>query len=164
MICCYGARAVLTFLNVMTVDDEKWMKEALEEANKAAAMGEVPIGAVVVNGNRIIGRGHNMVETLSDATAHAEMLALSAAEQIAGKYMPDATLYVTVEPCLMCAGAIGWCQVGRIVFGTADIKRGYATYMPAGKSPFHPKSVVVGGVMEEECRDMMQEFFRKKRL
>lgn len=145
----------------MTDDDLRFMKAALDEARQAAAADEIPIGAVVVSRGRIIGRGHNMTETLSDVTAHAEMLALtSAANTVGGKYLPDATLYVTVEPCLMCAGAIGWSQIRRIVYGAADPKRGYSIYTHC---PFHPKAVVEGGVMAEEASMLMKQFFKNKR-
>lgn len=137
------------------------MRLALDEAQKALAQDEIPIGCVIVSQNRIIGRGHNLTETLADVTAHAEMQAVTAAAQtLGGKYMPDATLYVTVEPCPMCAGAIGWAQISRIVYGAADPKRGYTTYAPRA---FHPKANVTSGVLESECRALIQEFFRKKR-
>ena len=142
-------------------DDEKYMSLALAEAQKALAKDEVPIGCVIVSHGRIIGRGHNLTETLQDVTAHAEMQALTAAAQtVGGKYIPDATLYVTVEPCSMCAGAIGWAQISRIVYGAPDPKRGYATYAPRA---FHPKATVTPGVLEEECRELMQEFFKTNR-
>jgi len=141
--------------------DERFMRLALAEAQKALAADEIPIGCVIVSNNRIIGRGHNLTETLADVTAHAEMQAVTAAAQtLGGKYMPDATLYVTVEPCPMCAGAIGWAQISRIVYGAPDPKRGYTTYAPRA---FHPKATVTAGVLEAECREMIQEFFRKKR-
>ena len=142
-------------------DDEKYMRLALAEAHKALAADEIPIGCVIVSQNRIIGRGHNLTETLSDVTAHAEIQAITAAAQtVGGKYIPDATLYVTVEPCTMCAGAIGWAQISRIVYGAPDPKRGYATYAPRA---FHPKATVTAGVLETECRALMQEFFKNKR-
>jgi len=142
-------------------DDNRFMRLALDEAQKALAQDEIPIGCVIVSQNRIIGRGHNLTETLADVTAHAEMQAVTAAAQtLGGKYMPDATLYVTVEPCPMCAGAIGWAQISRIVYGAADPKRGYTTYAPRA---FHPKANVTSGVLESECRALIQEFFRKKR-
>ena len=144
--------------------DRQWMRLALTEARKAAAAGEVPIGAVVVSGGRVIGRGHNMTEQLHDVTAHAEMIALTAASQaLGGKYMPDATLYDTVDPCCMCAGAIGWSQIGRIVFGATDPKMGFASLVGAGKTPFHPKATVQSGLMEEESAAMMRDFFAQKR-
>ena len=141
--------------------DEKYMHLALLEAEKALEADEIPIGCVIVSQNRIIGRGHNLTETLRDVTAHAEMQAITAATQtVGGKYIPDATLYVTVEPCPMCAGAIGWAQINRIVYGAPDPKRGYATYAPR---VFHPKATVTSGVLEDECRSLMQEFFKMKR-
>ena len=142
--------------------DRQWMRLALTEARKAAAAGEVPIGAVVVSGGRVIGRGHNMTEQLHDVTAHAEMIALTAASQaLGGKYMPDATLYVTVEPCCMCAGAIGWSQIRRIVYGAGDEKRGYR--IQTSRSPFHPKAEVVSGVLADEASALMRDFFASKR-
>ncbi|MCM1110638.1 MAG: nucleoside deaminase [Clostridium sp.] len=144
-------------------EDERWMRVALEEARRALADDEIPIGAVVVSGGRILGRGHNMTEALCDVTAHAEMLALTAAATASGgKYMPRATLYVTIEPCVMCAGAIGWSQIGRIVYGAPEEKRGYRS-LGAARSPFHPSATVVGGVLADDCRALMQEFFRPKR-
>ena len=141
--------------------DEKYMRLALDEAQKALSADEIPIGCVIVSQNQIIGRGHNLTETLRDVTAHAEMQAITAATQtVGGKYIPDATLYVTVEPCPMCAGAIGWAQINRIVYGAPDPKRGYATYAPR---VFHPKATVTSGVLEDECRSLMQEFFKMKR-
>lgn len=143
------------------MDDERFMRIALDEARTAAGQGEVPVGAVVVCGGRIVGRGHNMTEALGDVTAHAEMQAITAAAQsLGGKYLDKCTLYVTVEPCLMCAGAIGWAQVGRIVFGASDDKRGYHTFTP---HPFHPRAVVTPGVLAEECAALMREFFASKR-
>ena len=142
-------------------DDEKYMRLALLEAQKALESDEIPIGCVIVSQNRIIGRGHNLTETLADVTAHAEIQAITAASQtLGGKYIPDATLYVTVEPCPMCAGAIGWAQISRIVYGAPDPKRGYTTYAPRA---FHPKATVTAGVLENECRQLIQEFFKAKR-
>ena len=144
--------------------DEYFMDLALGEARAAAAAGEVPIGAVVVHNGRVIGRGHNLTETLNDVTAHAEMLAISAAAQTTGgKFLDGCTLYVTVEPCPMCAGAIGWSRLQRLVIGAPDIKRGYSTILRPGTSPFHPRTEVVCGVRQNECRNLMQDFFRKKR-
>ena len=141
--------------------DEKYMRLALLEAEKALEADEIPIGCVIVSQNQIIGRGHNLTETLADVTAHAEMQAITAATQtLGGKYLPDATLYVTVEPCPMCAGAIGWAQISRIVYGAPDPKRGYQTYAPR---VFHPKATVTAGVLETECRTLIQEFFKSKR-
>ena len=135
------------------------MRLALDEARKALEADEVPIGAVVVAQGWVIGRGHNLTETLHDVTAHAEMQAITAAEEyLGGKYLTDCTLYVTVEPCVMCAGAIGWSQLPRIVFGASDPKRGYQTYAPRA---FHPKAMVTGGVLEEECGQLVRDFFRK---
>jgi len=143
-------------------EDERYMRIALSEAHKALSSNEIPIGCVIVSQNQIIGRGHNLTETLGDVTAHAEMQAITAATRtLGGKYLPDATLYVTVEPCPMCAGAIGWAQISRIVYGAPDPKRGYATYAPR---VFHPKATVTAGVLEPECRALIQEFFRKKRI
>lgn len=141
--------------------DERFMRLALAEAQKALKKDEIPIGCVIVSNNQIIGRGHNLTETLADVTAHAEIQAITAATQtLGGKYLPDATLYVTVEPCVMCAGAIGWAQISRIVYGAPDPKRGYATYSPRA---FHPKATVTAGVLESECRALIQEFFKAKR-
>jgi len=137
------------------------MREALNEAQAALRDDEIPIGAVVVSGGRIIGRGHNLTETLHDVTAHAEMQAITAAEEyLGGKYLNQCTLYVTVEPCVMCAGAIGWSQLGRLVYGALDEKRGYSQYAP---NALHPKTEVVKGVMEDEAAEMMKAFFKGKR-
>ena len=137
------------------------MREALREAQAAAAEGEIPIGAVIECRGRIIARGHNMTERLHDPTAHAEMIALTAAtEYLGGKYLPDCTLYVTVEPCPMCAAALAWAQVGRIVFGASDPKRGYSLYSP---SLLHPKTEVTSGILTDECSSLMKDYFRKKR-
>lgn len=141
--------------------DEKFMRQALNEARRAFDEQEIPIGAVVVAGDRIIARGHNQVECLNDATAHAEMVALtSATSALGGKYLPECTLYVTVEPCVMCAGAIAWSQVGRVVWGADDAKRGYRSY---SERIFHPKTEVVSGVLREECEALMREFFEALR-
>ena len=143
-------------------EDERFMRVALEEARQAFEDDEVPIGAVVVCNGRIVGRGHNMTETLNDVTAHAEMQAITAAANtLGGKYLPECTLYVTVEPCLMCAGAIAWSQISRIVYGTSDEKRGYLTY--THKPPFHPKSTLTTGVLADECAELMKTFFARKR-
>ena len=137
--------------------DEKFMRMAIDEARKALAKREVPIGAVVVVGDRVVGRGHNLVETLADATAHAEMQAITAAAQaLGGKYLNQCTLYVTVEPCAMCAGAIAWSQVRRVVYGAGDDKRGYSTF---SERIMHPKTEVVRGVLREECEALMTQFF-----
>jgi len=141
--------------------DEKYMQEALKQAREAEADGEIPIGAVVVCNERIIGKGHNMTEMLHDPTAHAEMIALTAAtEALGGKYLTGCTLYVTVEPCPMCAAALNWAQVGKIVWGATDPKRGYTMYSP---SLLHPKTEVSSGIMEQECSEIVSEFFRKRR-
>ncbi|MBF1520880.1 MAG: nucleoside deaminase [Prevotella salivae] len=141
--------------------DEQFMRKALYEAQRAAEEGEIPIGAVIVCNDRIISRAHNLTEKLHDVTAHAEMQAITAAaDLLGGKYLSDCTLYVTIEPCVMCAGAIGWAQIGRIVYGASDEKRGYQLYAPRA---LHPKAVVTRGVLEAECRQMMQDFFKQKR-
>jgi tRNA(adenine34) deaminase len=141
--------------------DEYFMKQALQEAQRAGERDEVPIGAVIVCQGRIIGRGHNLTETLTDVTAHAEMQAITAAAQfLGGKYLIDCTLYVTVEPCVMCAGALGWSQISRIVYGAGDEKRGFARFAP---NALHPKTEVVSGVLEGECSKMVKDFFKKKR-
>ena len=141
--------------------DVRFMRMALAEAREAFDKGEIPIGAVVVCQGRIIARGHNLTELLHDVTAHAEMQVItSAANLLGGKYLTGCTLYVTVEPCVMCAGAIGWAQLSRIVYGASDEKRGYTHYAPQA---LHPKCCVTSGVLEKECREMMQEFFRGKR-
>lgn len=142
-------------------DDEKYMREALTEAHKALAEDEVPIGAVIVAEGRIIGRGHNLTEHLNDVTAHAEMQAITAAaEYLGGKYLDKCSLYVTVEPCVMCAGAIGWSQMGKVVYGASDEKRGYTVFAP---NALHPKTEVISGVMAEECSNLMKIFFKAKR-
>lgn len=141
--------------------DEKYMNEALAEARKALRKDEIPIGAVVVANGMIIARGHNLTETLHDVTAHAEMQAItSAAEWLGGKYLDQCTLYVTVEPCVMCAGAIAWSQLGRLVFGASDDKRGYQRFAP---NALHPKTEVVSGVLADECAKLMKDFFKSKR-
>lgn len=137
---------------------------ALAEAEEAFAAGEIPVGAVIVCNDRVIARGHNLTETLKDVTAHAEMMAITAAsENLGGKYLPDCTLYVTVEPCVMCAGALGWSQIGRIVYGASDEKRGFFSYFSPDRSPIHPKTRITAGVLAEDCRALMQSFFRKLR-
>lgn len=141
--------------------DERYMRKALEEARRAFDADEIPVGAVVVCGDQIIARGHNLTEMLHDVTAHAEMQAITAAaEHLGGKYLDVCTLYVTVEPCIMCAGAIGWSQLGRLVYGASDPKRGYSYFAPKA---LHPKTKVVSGVLEEECAALMKEFFQHKR-
>lgn len=154
---------MFTEINMKETDnkDEQYMRKALYEAERAAEEGEIPIGAVIVCKDRIISRAHNLTEKLHDVTAHAEMQAItSAADLLGGKYLSDCTLYVTVEPCVMCAGAIGWAQIGRIVYGASDEKRGYQLYAPRAS---HPKATVTRGVLEAECRQLMQEFFKQKR-
>lgn len=142
-------------------DDIRYMKMALDEAAHAYADDEVPVGAIVVCKGRVIARAHNLTETLTDVTAHAEMQAVTAAaNHLGGKYLADCTLYVTVEPCVMCAGALGWAQLGRLVYGAPDDKRGYRRYAPEA---LHPKTEVVAGVMEHECTELMKRFFIKRR-
>ena len=151
--------------------DRNFMKEALAQARKALELGEVPIGAVVVCRGRVISRGHNMTETLHDATAHAEMIALTAAtEAVGGKYLNDCTLYVTVEPCPMCAAAMCWAQLGRLVYGADEPKRGYTLFSAPAENPggeprtlLHPRTETVKGVLEEDCSALMKEFFKTKR-
>ena len=143
------------------MEDERYMRIALSEARKAFDRGEVPVGCVVVCGDRIVGRGHNLTETLVDVTAHAEMQALTASAQtLGGKYLPECCLYVTVEPCVMCAGAIGWSQIRRVVWGASDEKHGFTLLAPKA---LHPKCEIKGGVLEEECRELMQSFFKQRR-
>jgi len=143
------------------MDDLYYMKQALAEARNAAVADEIPIGAVVVCHDQIIAKAHNLTETLTDVTAHAEMQAITAAASLlGGKYLNDCTLYVTVEPCVMCAGAIAWAQLGRLVYGAADDKRGYTVYAP---NALHPKTQVSPNVMAEECAALMREFFKNKR-
>lgn len=140
------------------------MRMALAEAMEGAEQGEIPVGAVITVNDKVIARGHNLTETLKDVTAHAEMIAITAAaENLGGKYLPDCTIYVTVEPCAMCAGALGWSQIGRIVYGASDPKRGFFSYFSPQRSPIHPKTVITPGVLEDECRELMQDFFRKLR-
>ncbi len=142
-------------------DDIFYMKQALEEARCAFAEDEIPVGAVVVCQGRVIARTHNLTERLTDVTAHAEMQAITAAaEYLGGKYLTDCTLYVTLEPCVMCAGALGWSQISRVVYGATDEKRGYHLFAPQA---LHPKTEVISGIMEEECAALMQDFFRRKR-
>ena len=142
-------------------DDVKYMQEALRQAHEALEAGEVPIGAVVVCGGRIIARGHNLTEPLNDVTAHAEMQTITmAADWLGGKYLNDCTLYVTVEPCPMCAAALNWAQVGRIVYGAADPRRGYSLFSP---SLLHPRTQVTSGILSDECSALMKEFFKEKR-
>ncbi len=143
------------------MNDTYYMQKALQEAELAMEMGEVPVGAVVVCNNQIIGKGHNLTETLNDVTAHAEIQAITAAaNRLGGKYLKNCTLYVTVEPCVMCAGAIGWAQVDRVVYGASDDKRGFQTFAPKA---MHPKTIIESGIMADECAKLMKEFFAKRR-
>ncbi len=141
--------------------DEYYMRQALIEARQAAEAGEIPVGAVIVCRDRILARTHNLTQTLRDVTAHAEMQAITAAaETLGGKYLTDCTLYVTLEPCVMCAGALGWSQISRIVYGAPDPRRGYVLFAPKA---LHPKTQVVGGILEEESLQLVKDFFSKKR-
>ncbi|RLD38016.1 MAG: nucleoside deaminase [Bacteroidetes bacterium] len=142
-------------------DDEYYMREALKEAEKAFELGEVPVGAVIVSGERIIARAHNLTEKLNDVTAHAEMQAFtSAAEYLGGKFLEDCTLYVTLEPCVMCAGAAFWTRISRLVYGADDEKRGYSL---TGSRILHPNTIVCKGILKEECSSILKSFFEKKR-
>ena len=142
-------------------NDDFFMREALKEARKALLKDEVPVGAVIVANNRIIARAHNLTETLTDVTAHAEMQAItSAASYIGGKYLKECTLYVTIEPCMMCAGALYWAQITRIVYGATDPKRGFSL---CPTSPLHPSTTLTNGILEKECSEMLSDFFKKKR-
>lgn len=153
--------------------DEYFMLQALKEAKKAYEEGEVPVGAVITVQDRIIARGHNQVERLKDPTAHAEIIALTSAFNFNGsKYLPDATIYITIEPCLMCAGALYWSKIQKVVYGGSDEKNGYRKYIPPCPSleqlgvapqPFHPKTIVISGPLREECTLLMKEFFRERR-
>ena len=144
-------------------NDEYFMQQALQQAQLAYEADEVPIGAIVMQQNKIISRGYNQVELLNDATAHAEMIALTAAFHFLGaKYLPEATLYVTIEPCHMCAGALYWGKIGRIVYGAPDIKHGYRNFYK-GENPYHPKTQLLTGVLNEECALLIQQFFQEKR-
>jgi len=153
--------------DMMPEADERGMQMALEEAREAFRRGEVPVGAIITApSGAVIGRGHNLTEALTDVTAHAEMQALTAAaDTLGGKYLHGCTLYVTVEPCIMCAGALGWSQISRIVYGATDIKRGFASHFIAkgSPSPLHPKTEVRGGVCSGECAELMTDFFRRRR-
>ncbi|MDY3932490.1 MAG: nucleoside deaminase [Muribaculaceae bacterium] len=145
----------------MPHSDEYFMQQALAEAREAAELGEVPIGAVVVCADRIVARAHNLTETLVDVTAHAEMQAITAAANyLGGKYLTDCTLYVTVEPCLMCAGALAWSQIARVVYGADDDKRGFHTFCTA---PFHKRTQITSGVLADECAKLITDFFRSRR-
>ena len=144
-----------------SADDVRYMQIALAEAQKAYDMGEIPVGCIIVADNQIVGRGHNLTETLQDVTAHAEIQAITAAAStLGGKYLTQCTLYVTLEPCVMCAGAIGWAQIRRVVYGATDDKRGFTRFAPQA---LHPKCTISAGVMEEECKQLVQTFFRNKR-
>lgn len=148
------------------MNDEYFMRQALKEAQLAYDEDEVPIGAIIVMGGRVIARGHNQTERLNDSTAHAEIIALTSAfNHLGSKYLPEAVIYVTVEPCLMCAGALYWSKIGKVVFGAEDEKNGYRRGVDgaAGSWPFHPKTLLVKGVLGKECADLMREFFRSKR-
>ena len=144
-----------------SADDVRYMQMALAEAQKAYDMGEIPVGCIIVADNQIVGRGHNLTETLQDVTAHAEIQAITAAAStLGGKYLTQCTLYVTLEPCVMCAGAIGWAQIRRVVYGATDDKRGFTRFAPQA---LHPKCTISAGVMKEECKQLVQTFFRNKR-
>ena len=144
--------------------DEFYMNIALREASEAFVKDEVPVGAVIVANGKIVAKAHNLTETLNDVTAHAEIMALTAAsETLGGKYLNQCTLYVTVEPCIMCAGAIGWSQIGRLVYGASDPKRGFTRFCSDGLSPLHPRTIVTTGTMAEEASLLMKEFFKRKR-
>jgi len=143
--------------------DEQYMQQALAEAQKAFNKEEVPVGAIIVMNNRIIARAHNQVELLNDSTAHAEILALTSAfDFLNSKYLPEATLYVTVEPCLMCSGALYWSKIGKIVYGTDDEKNSYRKCC-GSSNPFHPKTQLVGGILKNECANLMKDFFKARR-
>ena len=143
--------------------DEQYMQQAIREARKAYDAGEVPVGAIIVLNNQVIARAHNQVELLNDSTAHAEILALTAAfNSLGSKYLPDAILYVTIETCLMCSGALYWSKIGKVVFGAADDKNGYRR-TTGNNSPFHPKTIVTGGLLQEECAQLMKDFFKARR-
>ncbi|HEX8462526.1 MAG TPA: nucleoside deaminase [Segetibacter sp.] len=147
----------------MLLDDEYFMKQALREAQDAYNAGEVPIGAVLVMNNKIVARAHNQVERLNDPTAHAEVLAItSACSHLGAKYLPDATLYVTIEPCHMCAGALYWSKLERVVYGAKDVKQGF-NFFYGQKNPFHPKTEIAGGVLEDECAKIIKDFFKERR-
>jgi tRNA(adenine34) deaminase len=147
--------------NEQAAQDLSMMKEALREAHKAIQEDEVPVGAIVVWNGKIIGRGHNLTEKLNDVTAHAEMQAITAASHyLGGKYLTECSLYVSLEPCLMCAGAIGWARPARLIIGASDPKKGYSLW---GRDMLHPKTLVINGILEQECSTLITEFFRKKR-
>ena len=145
------------------MSDEEYMQQAIKEAQKAFDIDEVPVGAIVVMNDRIIAKAHNQVEMLNDSTAHAEIMALTTAyNSLGSKYLPDATLYVTVEPCLMCSGALYWSKIGKVVFGAYDDKNGYRK-TTGTNNPFHPKTIIIGGILESDCSRLMKDFFKAKR-
>ncbi|QEC67736.1 nucleoside deaminase [Panacibacter ginsenosidivorans] len=156
---------------MLSISDEYFMQQALKEAQKAFDTDEVPVGAVIVINNKIIARAHNQVELLNDPTAHAEILAITTAcNYLGAKYLPDAALYVTIEPCLMCCGALYWSKIGKIVYGAPDIKNGYRKYIHAssqthdtGEAPFHVKTEIIKGMLQDECAALIKEFFKRKR-
>jgi tRNA(adenine34) deaminase len=159
----FTAIHLLTFEPMLEYDDEHFMRQALREAKDAYAEGEIPVGAVLVINNKIIARAHNQVERLNDPTAHAEILAItSACSYLGAKYLPDATLYVTIEPCHMCAGALYWSKLQRVVFGARDVKQGFQFFY-GDKNPFHPKTEITYGILAEECAQLMKDFFRERR-
>jgi tRNA(adenine34) deaminase len=148
---------------ILEQPDEYYMQQALKEAKKAYEMGEVPVGAVVVINHKIISRGYNQVELLHDATAHAEMIALTSAfSELGAKYLPNATLFVTLEPCVMCTGALFWSKLSRIVYGANDEKNGYTKNMQV-ENPFHPKATITKGILQEDCAQLLKDFFKAKR-
>jgi tRNA(adenine34) deaminase len=148
-------------MNANLPDDERYMRMALAEAKQAFEKGEVPVGCVIVANGQIVGRGHNLTETLADVTAHAEIQAITAAANtLGGKYLTQCSLYVTIEPCTMCAGAIGWAQIKRVIYGAADEKRGFTMLAPKA---IHPKCSISSGILEAECRELMLSFFAQKR-
>ena len=153
---------ILFELSVRDMDDDiKYMRLALMEAQKAFGLDEIPVGCVIVADGQVVGRGHNLTETLADVTAHAEIQAITAAANtLGGKYLSQCTLYVTLEPCVMCAGAIGWAQVKRVVYGAPDEKRGFTTFAPKA---LHPKCTISSGILIDECKELVQNFFAKKR-
>lgn len=143
------------------LDDNYYMRQAITEAKKGSDAGEIPVGAIIVCNDRIIARAHNLTETLSDVTAHAEIQAITAAAAtLGGKYLKDCTLYVTLEPCIMCAGALGWSQISKVVYGASDEKRGFSKFAPKA---LHPKTIIVKDILEKECGELMTKFFEKKR-
>ena len=155
---------MIEFQDITDPRDEYYMSMALRQAEEAYDADEVPVGAIVVCNGKIIGSGYNQTEALNDVTAHAEMIALTAAaNNLGGKYLPQCIMYVTVEPCIMCAGALGWSQIGRIVYGASDPKRGFTKFCQDRLSPLHPRTIVTPGVMEEECSALMSDFFKSKR-